>query len=113
MRLNRVLKRTLRTLLILSYFAARFVDAQTPATDTESHSSDSLSHFPVGQKCAPCHAAIVASYAQTSMAQASGAALQALIPGEFTHPASHVHYRIYEDAGKAWLSFDRDNREPL
>ena len=113
MRSNRVLKRTLRTLLILSYFAARFVDAQTPATDTESHSTDSLPRFPVGQKCAPCHAAIVASYAHTSMAQASGTALQALIPGEFTHPASHIHYRIYENAGKTWLSFDRNTGDSL
>jgi hypothetical protein len=45
------------------------------------------------------------------MAKASGAAMQALIPGEFTHTASGVHYRIYEQNDKAWLSFDRTSGE--
>jgi len=47
------------------------------------------------------------------MAGASGAALQALIPGDFTHSASLVHYRIYQDNGKVWLSFDREAGESL
>ncbi|MGB8325522.1 MAG: tetratricopeptide repeat protein [Candidatus Acidiferrum sp.] len=115
MRSNRFLKRVLRTalLVILSWFAGCLINAQTPQSRPEPTPVANASHFVVGEKCAACHAEIVASYAQTSMAQASGAALQALIPGEFTHPASHVHYRIYQDAGKAWLSFDRDTGEPL
>jgi predicted CXXCH cytochrome family protein len=47
------------------------------------------------------------------MANASGSAIQALIPGEFTHAPSGVHYRIYEESGKAWLSFDRDTSDPV
>jgi Flp pilus assembly protein TadD len=47
------------------------------------------------------------------MANASGAAMQALIPGEFTHSPSGVHYRIYEQSDKAWLSFDRNSGESL
>src|SRR5580700_5534739 len=115
MRSNRVLKRTLRyaLLMILSSFAGRLINAQTPQSTVEPNFTASRSHLTVREKCAPCHADIVASYAQTSMAQASGTALQALIPGEFTHPASHVHYRIFEEAGKAWLSFDRDTDDSL
>ena len=47
------------------------------------------------------------------MAKASGTALEALLPGEFTHAASRVHYRIYEQGGRAWLSFDRNAGESL
>ncbi len=41
------------------------------------------------------------------MARASGPANQQLIAGEFQHAPSRVHYRVYEDKGGAWLSFDR------
>ncbi|MGA7219375.1 MAG: multiheme c-type cytochrome [Candidatus Sulfotelmatobacter sp.] len=41
------------------------------------------------------------------MANASGNAIDALIPAEFTHKESGVHYRIYAENGRAWLSFDR------
>jgi len=57
--------------------------------------------------CARCHAAIYDSYQGTSMARASGPAIDALTPAEFTHRESGVHYRIYSEAGKAWLSFNR------
>jgi predicted CXXCH cytochrome family protein len=59
------------------------------------------------QACARCHAAIYESYEKTAMAQASGPALDALTPAEFTHKESGIHYRIYEENGRAWLSFDR------
>jgi tetratricopeptide (TPR) repeat protein len=64
------------------------------------------------QACARCHSAIYESYRRTSMAQASGPALDALTPAEFTHKESGVHYRIYSENGRAggeraWLSFDR------
>lgn len=62
----------------------------------------------VGSKaCAHCHAAIYESYQRTSMAHASGPALDSLIPADFTHKESGVHYRIYSEGGHAWLSFDR------
>ena len=78
-----------------------------------AQASDSLTPAPAGQNCAPCHAEIVRTYGDTTMAKASGAALQALIPGEFIHAASGVDYRIYQDGGQAWLSFARRNGESL
>jgi len=41
------------------------------------------------------------------MARASGPAIEALTPAEFTHKPSGVHYRIYSEGGNAWLSFER------
>ncbi|MGB7284971.1 MAG: tetratricopeptide repeat protein [Candidatus Acidiferrum sp.] len=41
------------------------------------------------------------------MAHASGPSAGNVIPGEFTHGVSGVHYRVYEQDGKVWLSFDR------
>jgi tetratricopeptide (TPR) repeat protein len=43
------------------------------------------------------------------MAQASGPAIDNLIPADFVHNKSGVHYRIYADNGKVWLSFERPN----
>src|SRR5579864_7094211 len=59
------------------------------------------------QACAACHSAIYESYQRTSMARASGPAIDGFMPAEFTHKASGVHYRIYTENGRAWLSFDR------
>jgi predicted CXXCH cytochrome family protein len=59
------------------------------------------------EACARCHSGIYESYRQTAMAQASGPAVDALTPAEFTHKESGVHYRIYSEKGSAWLSFDR------
>lgn len=41
------------------------------------------------------------------MAHASGPAEENFMAGNFTHKQTGVNYRIYEDAGKVWLSFDR------
>jgi Flp pilus assembly protein TadD len=46
------------------------------------------------------------------MARASGAAIDGLLPGEFTHAASGVHYRLFLRDGRAWLSYDRPNAPP-
>jgi len=59
------------------------------------------------EACARCHSGIYESYRQTAMAQASGPAVDALTPADFTHKESGVHYRIYSEKGSAWLSFDR------
>jgi hypothetical protein len=66
-----------------------------------------------GQECLPCHAEVVRNYSKTSMAKASGSAIEALIPGEFSHATSGVRYRIYQENGKAWLDFDRDSSDPV
>jgi tetratricopeptide (TPR) repeat protein len=59
------------------------------------------------EACASCHSTIYHSYQRTSMAHASGPAIEALTPAEFTHKESGVHYRIYAERGRGWLSFDR------
>ena len=58
--------------------------------------------------CASCHAAIYAKYEQTHKARGSGTALGGLLPGEFTHAASGVHYRVFRRDGRAWMSFARE-----
>ena len=63
-------------------------------------------------ECANCHKAIYESYRQTPMARASGAAADGLLPGEFLHPASGVHYLLFLRNGRAWLSYDRPNAPP-
>ncbi len=62
--------------------------------------------------CATCHQAIYASYRKTPMARASGLAAEGLLPGEFTHAASGIHYRLYLKDGRAWLSYNRPNATP-
>ncbi len=47
------------------------------------------------------------------MARASGLAADGLLPGEFTHAASGVHYRLFLRDGRAWLSYDRSNAPQL
>jgi hypothetical protein len=59
--------------------------------------------------CARCHQKIFDSYKKTPMAQASGLAVDGLLPGEFTHAASGVRYRLFLRDGHAWLSYDRPN----
>ncbi len=59
------------------------------------------------ESCAQCHSSIYESYQRTAMARASGPAIEALTPAEFTHKPSGVHYRIYSEGGNAWLSFER------
>lgn len=69
------------------------------------------------QACARCHPAIFESYQHTAMAKASGLAIDTVASGagasdaltgaEFDHKPSGVHYRIYREGGRAWLSYDR------
>jgi predicted CXXCH cytochrome family protein len=58
-------------------------------------------------KCFACHREIYESYQATPMARASGAAIDGLLPGEFTHALSGVRYRLFLRDGRAWLSYDR------
>jgi predicted CXXCH cytochrome family protein len=67
--------------------------------------------------CATCHKDIYERYKTTPMANASGPAVAGLIPGDFTHQASGVHYRVYEEADKqgqsqVYLSYARDKAAP-
>jgi Flp pilus assembly protein TadD len=64
------------------------------------------------QACARCHQKSFDSYKKTPMAQASGLAVDGLLPGEFTHAASGIHYRLFLRDGRAWLSYERPNAPP-
>jgi tetratricopeptide repeat protein/cytochrome c554/c'-like protein len=83
--------------------------AGLPSQPRAGSSSASGQKDSVGNEaCAKCHASIYDSYEKTPMAHASGPAIDNLIAADFTHKKSGVHYRIYKDGGRAWLSFDRD-----
>jgi predicted CXXCH cytochrome family protein len=43
------------------------------------------------------------------MANASGAAQAGFLPADFLHSPSGVHYRVFEEAGKIWLSYERED----
>ena len=43
------------------------------------------------------------------MANASGPAADGFISGDFVHSASGVHYRVFEDSGHVWLSYQREH----
>ncbi|HEX3891214.1 MAG TPA: cytochrome c3 family protein [Terracidiphilus sp.] len=58
--------------------------------------------------CASCHRSIYARYEKTPMAHASGTAAEGFLPADFEHANSGVHYRITEEDGKVWLSYERD-----
>lgn len=81
--------------------------AQNPTANTMPTNVSVRDPYVGNQACAPCHSAIYESYQRTSMAHASGPAIDGFMPAEFTHKASGVHYRIYTENGRAWLSFDR------
>jgi hypothetical protein len=74
--------------------------------------SKSLAATDPDQACARCHQKIFDSYKKTPMANASGLAVDGLLPGEFTHAASGVRYRLFLRDGRAWLSYDRPNASP-
>jgi predicted CXXCH cytochrome family protein len=79
-----------------------------PASAQQPVRSEISTNGYVGNEvCARCHATIVESYSRTNMARASGLANENFIPADFTHKNSGVHYRIYEEGGRVWLSFDR------
>jgi tetratricopeptide (TPR) repeat protein len=80
--------------------------AQNPAPAPPPKAAD-RNGYVGNEACASCHSTIYQAYQRTSMARASGPAIKGLTPAEFTHKESGVHYRIYADSGRAWLSFDR------
>jgi predicted CXXCH cytochrome family protein len=62
--------------------------------------------------CAQCHRAIYDQYRTTPMANGSGPAQDGFTPADFTHQPSGIHYRVYEDAGRVYMSYDRDASAP-
>jgi tetratricopeptide (TPR) repeat protein len=95
-------------MLLLAVLATYLpIFAQQSSTTHGTPAASSPKEYVGNEPCASCHAEIYKSYARTAMAHASGPASQELIPGDFTHAASGVHYRVYSDAEGAWLSFER------
>lgn len=68
---------------------------------------------PGNEACARCHGEISRAYANTVMATASGLASEGLTTGQFEHKPSGVHYRVYEQDGKVWMSFERKGKDGL
>jgi predicted CXXCH cytochrome family protein len=58
--------------------------------------------------CAHCHRSIYERNRKTPMANASGPASEGFIPADFEHAASGIQYRITEESGRVWLSYERD-----
>ena len=64
--------------------------------------------------CGPCHKTIYDRYRKTPMANASGLAEGGYLAADFEHAPSGVHYRVFEQDGKVWLSYQRsDASRPL
>jgi len=106
-------RRAVAGLLCFFVWSVAVSVAQNPAANLTTPAKSSGRAAYVGnQACARCHAAIYDSYQRTSMARASGPAMEGFLSAEFTHKESGVHYRIYAENGRAggervWLDFDR------
>src|ERR1700733_13602940 len=86
--------RAVSMIATLAIIGCAFASSETPTHDSNS-------------ACASCHRAIYERYRHTPMANGSGPAVDGFTPADFTHQASGIHYRIYEDGGKVYLSYDR------
>lgn len=92
---------------------AQAQDGPKPSSHVISNASSGVAvrdGYAGDEACAKCHSSVYQSYEQTPMAHASGLAVDNLIPADFTHKPSGVHYRVYPESGHAWLSFDREGR---
>jgi predicted CXXCH cytochrome family protein len=110
--LDRLLKiaRVACALLALASLASEKYPAQIQSAKSVAASGEG--GYVGNAACARCHAAIFESYQRTAMAHASGpasdtVASDAVSPVEFDHKPSGVHYRIYREGERAWLSYDR------
>jgi predicted CXXCH cytochrome family protein len=95
----------MRALFLAVVLATAFSVRSFAATPAENKQNPDTS-------CAKCHQQIYDSYERTPMARASGAAADGLIPGDFTHTASGIHYRLFMKDGRAWLSYQRSSADP-
>lgn len=64
--------------------------------------------------CAPCHASIARSYAQTGMARSfSRITTGVSVKGAYDHPASGIHYEMLERDGRYYQRQSLGNVDPL
>jgi len=92
--------------LVCGAFAPAVPGQTTPNSKAEAFNPE-RNGYVGNQTCALCHTSIYQSYSKTPMAHASGPAIQNLMPADFVHATSGVHYRIYSEGNAAWLSFER------
>jgi Tetratricopeptide repeat/Cytochrome c554 and c-prime len=95
---------------ILSLHFGTAVTAQMAAP---RKSAQGVEPAPGNERCSSCHAEIYKSYLNTVMASASGAAADGVVTGEFYDKDSGVRYRVYEQAGRVWMSFDREGKNAI
>lgn len=89
--------------LLVAFSSSHLIAAnRTPSSENATEAS-----YVGNEVCASCHRSIYQSYSKTSMFHASGRATDGFRPAEFTLAKSDVHYRIYEQDGRVWLSFER------
>jgi tetratricopeptide (TPR) repeat protein len=96
-------------LLFLTTILGAGIALQSSRTAPHPPSSDPTA----SEACASCHADIYKSYATTPMATASGAAADGLTTGELDHKDSKIHYRVYQQDGKVWMSYERPGKNGL
>lgn len=63
--------------------------------------------------CAGCHREIYDAYERTPMARGSGMAVDGLLQGSFLHAPSGIRYSVFLRDGKAWMSYERDQKPSL
>ena len=96
-------------LLFLTTILGAGIALQSSGTAPHPPSNDPTA----SEACASCHADIYKSYATTPMATASGAAADGLTTGELDHKDSKIHYRVYQQDGKVWMSYERPGKNGL
>jgi Flp pilus assembly protein TadD len=89
------------------------VDAQTVYSQEASSTRSPATNFVGNEPCVKCHADIAKTYEATAMARASGPAIEGLLTGDFVHAPSGVHYRVYQEDGRAWMSFERSGNDAV
>ena len=80
---------------------------------TISESPKPATSVPGTEECARCHAGVSKAYENSGMATTSGPASDGLTAGAFEHKPSGVHYRVYEQEGKVWMSFEREGKDAI
>jgi hypothetical protein len=91
-----------------SLFAALLLSGGTFFHGNDAKPAQSMSGVPGSEACASCHTEIYNSYMKTVMAGASGPAEEGLITGEYRHKLSGVTYRVYQQEGRIWMSYERE-----
>ena len=94
--------------LVLALFATQEpAGAHAPRADGPHVAVNVPTVAQTDASCAGCHADIYARYLKTAMANASGNAMEAVVPGQFTQQPSGVTYTVRVEHGQAYLDYQR------